>query len=191
MARRHESDVEALVPVGTQTLDQVDAKMWKTENPLQCSTKLYHTPALIMKKKLATRHLANGLAMAMSLAMAAGLVYLTVLISSNSFGDDSRVKRSLLDSTNEFLFKKDRHRVHWTKPSSMPDLSSSSLPNPSRFDKKSPLEYIFISVKTSSKFHLTRLQVIINTWFNLAPNQVRILEKYVNVRKTLRAFWLK
>ena len=43
-----------------------------------------------MKKKLATRHLAHGLAMAMSLAMAAGLVYLTVLISSNSFGDDSR-----------------------------------------------------------------------------------------------------
>ena len=125
-----------------------------------------------MKKKLATRHLAHGLAMAMSLAMAAGLVYLTVLISSNSFGDDSRVKRSLLESTNEFLFKKDRHRVHWTRTPSA-ELSSTALPNPSRFDKKSPLEYVFISVKTSSKFHLTRLQVIIDTWFNLAPDQVR------------------
>ena len=134
-----------------------------------------------MKKKLATRHLANGLAMAVSLAMAAGLVYLTVIISSNSFGDDSRVKRSLLETTHEFLFKKDRHKIHWTKTDQESGSSSSSssteLPNPSRFDKKSPLEYIFISVKTSSKFHLTRLQVIIDTWFNLAPNQVKKLVK--------------
>ena len=134
-----------------------------------------------MKKKLATRHLANGLAMAVSLAMAAGLVYLTVIISSNSFGDDSRVKRSLLESTHEFLFKKDRHKIHWTKTDQESQSSSPSteLPNPSRFDKKSPLEYIFISVKTSSKFHLTRLQVIIDTWFNLAPNQVKNLLKYL------------
>ena len=49
---------------------------------------------------------------------------------------------------------------------------NGNLPNPSRFDKKSPLEYIFISVKTATKFHLNRLQVIIDTWFNLAPDQV-------------------
>ena len=128
---------------------------------------------------MAARHLANGLAMALLLALCAGLVYVTVLISSESFGDDQRVKRSLL-ADNEYLFKNGLlHRVHWTKttPSSLNSATSEesengNLPNPSRFDKKSPLEYIFISVKTATKFHLNRLQVIIDTWFNLAPDQV-------------------
>ena len=128
---------------------------------------------------MAARHLANGLAMALLLALCAGLVYVTVLISSESFGDDQRVKRSLL-ADNEYLFKNGLlHRVHWTKttPSTLNSATSEesvngNLPNPSRFDKKSPLEYIFISVKTATKFHLNRLQVIIDTWFNLAPDQV-------------------
>ncbi len=130
-------------------------------------------------KKLAARHLANGFAMAFLLALCAGLVYLTVLISSETFGDDSRVKRSLLGD-NEYLFKNGLHRVHWSKTltSSAPkaaelQMGTRNLPDPSRFDKKSPLEYIFISVKTATKFHLNRLQVIIDTWFNLAPDQVR------------------
>ena len=131
-----------------------------------------------MKKKLAARHLANGFAMALLLALSAGLVYLTVLISSDGFGDDSRVKRSLL-ANNEYLFKNGLNRVHWTKkmdsnsvPGSVAS-SESELLSPSRFDKKSALEYVFISVKTATKFHLNRLQVIIDTWYNLAPDQVR------------------
>ena len=98
------------------------------------------------------------------------------LLHSETFGDDQRVKRSLLHD-NEYLFKNGLlHRVHWMKTTPSTVVSSSdpdSLPNPSRFDKKSPLEYIFISVKTATKFHLNRLQVIIDTWFNLAPDQVR------------------
>ena len=123
---------------------------------------------------MALKHVANGLAMAFLLAMCAGLVYLTVLISDETFGDDSRVKRSLL-ADNEYLYKNGLlHRVHWSKkPKST--YSTTDYPNPSRFDKKSPLEYIFISVKTATKFHMTRLQVIIDTWFNLAPDQVRKL----------------
>lgn len=123
-------------------------------------------------KKMASKHIANGVAMAFLLALSAGLVYVTVLISSNTFADDSRVKRSSA-TDNDFLFK---NRVHWTKT-----LTTSSTPqnndllNPSRFDKKSPLEYIFISVKTATKFHMNRLQVIIDTWYNLAPDQVRFL----------------
>ena len=132
-----------------------------------------------MKKKMATRHLANGLAMALLLALCAGLVYVTVLISSETFGDDQRVKRSLL-SDNEYLFKNGLlHRVHWTKTTPATSTSGNvGLPNPSRFDKKSPLEYIFISVKTATKFHLNRLQVIIDTWFNLAPDQVSFFRIY-------------
>lgn len=132
-------------------------------------------------KKMASKHLANGVAMAFLLALSAGLVYLTVLISSNTFADDSRVKRSSA-TDNEFLFK---NRVHWTKSSKQPSLnneaesSADDLLNPSRFDKKSPLEYIFISVKTATKFHMNRLQVIIDTWYNLAPDQVRLSSVWV------------
>lgn len=126
----------------------------------------------------------NGLGMAFLLAMCAGLVYLTVLISDETFGDDSRVKRSLL-AENEYLFKNGLlHRVHWTKlkgdSASVQSSSTTDLPNPSRFDKKSPLEYIFISVKTATQFHMTRLQVIIDTWFNLAPDQVSLSIFYLS-----------
>lgn len=126
-------------------------------------------------KKVTIRHYANGLGLALLLALSAGLIYITVVISSETFGDDSRVKRSLLGD-NEYLFKKSfLHRVHWTKTTSEPPkvLEEGAVPNPSRFDKKSPLEYIFISVKTATKFHMSRLQVIIDTWFKSAPDQVR------------------
>ena len=138
-----------------------------------------------MKKKMAARHFLNGLALSLLLALGASLVYLTVLISSESFSDDSRVKRSLLGD-HEYLFKNSLHRVHWSKKqisstvqsgsnsnnNIMKSKSQSELPNPHRFDKKSDLEYIFISVKTATKFHLERLQVILDTWFKLAPEQV-------------------
>jgi hypothetical protein len=121
-----------------------------------------------MKKKMASRHLVNGLGMALFLALFAGLVYVTVLFSSD--GDDSRVKRSLL-ADNEYLFKNGVHKVHWAKKQT--DTTTPGLPNPGRYDKKSPLDYIFISVKTATKFHMERLQVIIDTWFKLAPDQVK------------------
>jgi fringe protein len=38
--------------------------------------------------------------------------------------------------------------------------------------KQVELEDIFISVKTTSKFHGTRLPVILDTWYNLAPQQI-------------------
>ena len=132
-----------------------------------------------MKKKMAARHFLNGLALSLLLALGASLVYLTVLLSSESFSDDSRVKRSLLGD-HEYLFKNSLHRVHWSKKQISSTVESSvksksqseELPNPHRFDKKSDLEYIFISVKTATKFHLERLQVILDTWFKLAPEQV-------------------
>ena len=143
---------------------------WTSKCPIQSK---------IMKKKMALRQLANAFAMALLLALCASLVYLTVHISSETFDDESRVKRSLLGD-NEYMFKNSLHKVHWVKTAttttaSGPAKSSSSstlLPNPSRFDRKSDLDYIFISVKTATKFHLERLQVIIDTWFNLAPDQV-------------------
>ena len=140
-----------------------------------------------MKKKMAARHFLNGLALTLLLALGASLVYLTVLLSSDSFSDDSRVKRSLLGD-HEFLFKNSLHKVHWSKKqisnsnnnnnnnnnNVVKSKSQSELPNPHRFDKKSDLDHIFISVKTATKFHLERLQVILDTWFKLAPEQVSI-----------------
>lgn len=38
---------------------------------------------------------------------------------------------------------------------------------------RTTLRDIFISVKTTRKFHRNRLEVILNTWFRMAPNQVR------------------
>ena len=127
-----------------------------------------------MKRKMAARHILNGLGMTLLLALGASLVYVTVLLSSETLDDTSREKRSLLGD-NEYLFKNSLHRIHWAKTISATAKSSNAkgeLPNPQRFDKKSDLEYIFISVKTATKFHLERLQVILDTWFKLAPEQV-------------------
>ena len=35
---------------------------------------------------------------------------------------------------------------------------------------------IFIAVRTTEKFHQNRLQVILNTWYNLAPEKVRLVK---------------
>ncbi len=141
-----------------------------------------------MKVNSSARHLANGLAMALVMALLTGLLYVSVLYGVGEFEDDSRVKRSLL-ADNEYLFKNGVHKVHWSKSkksayatssdnsnanSKAEAAASNSLPSPSRYDKKTPLEYIFISVKTATKFHLERLQVLIDTWFTLAPDQVRM-----------------
>jgi len=40
------------------------------------------------------------------------------------------------------------------------------------------LDDVFISVKTSKKFHSSRLKVILDTWFNLAPQKVKNFVKY-------------
>lgn len=39
-------------------------------------------------------------------------------------------------------------------------------------ESKSTSESVFISVKTSGKFHLTRLDLIIKTWYLLDPDQI-------------------
>ena len=57
------------------------------------------------------------------------------------------------------------HQVNWS-----PDLKVRAQ---RRSQDVSSLNDVFISVKTSKKFHQTRLKVILDTWFNLAPNKVR------------------
>ena len=45
-----------------------------------------------------------------------------------------------------------------------------------KLKKSVGLDDVFISVKTSKKFHSTRLKIILETWFNLAPNKVTLFD---------------
>lgn len=55
-------------------------------------------------------------------------------------------------------------------PSALNDLTKAA----ERRTLRTSLEDIFLSVKTTRIFHPTRLEVILNTWFRLAKNQVRL-----------------
>ena len=97
----------------------------------------------------------------LGLASFASLVY-GVLRLQKSFAatdDDFRSKRSasVLKNNEATLFRPAMHKI--------------SLKN--SVDLKTVgLDDVFISVKTSKKFHSTRLKIILDTWFNLAPNKV-------------------
>ena len=85
--------------------------------------------------------------------------------SSDLISNDERTKRSALenlDSESDFVFRRAVHKVSWSS-----NLQSHRQP------KQFGLEDVFVSVKTSEKFHSTRLKVILDTWYNLAPKQVR------------------
>ena len=81
---------------------------------------------------------------------------------------DERTKRSALEnnfnSESDFVFRRALHKVSWT---SNRKLQSHRQP------KQFGLDDVFVSVKTSEKFHSTRLKVILDTWYNLASKQVR------------------
>lgn len=90
------------------------------------------------------------------LASLVSLVYGVVRLqkSYSSTDDDLRSKRSasVLKNNQESLFRPALHKVNSRKFAGLDD--------------------VFISVKTSKKFHSTRLKIILETWFNLAPNKV-------------------
>ena len=78
----------------------------------------------------------------------------------NSFtaaDDDLRNKRStaIVNNVESLLF---RPALHKASPAPHPSLS---------------LDDVFVSVKTSQKFHQKRLKVILDTWFNIAPHKVK------------------
>ena len=87
--------------------------------------------------------------------------------------------RRAAPGSNEFYFRDRLHKVHWTKPIKntgakkkyVPTKNSNKLQSDTK--DKELLEDIFISVKTSSKFHESRLGVILKTWFKLAEKQVQ------------------
>ena len=51
---------------------------------------------------------------------------------------------------------------------------SNKLPRHREIGNHARNDDIFISVRTTEKFHQSRLQVILNTWYNLAPEKVRL-----------------
>ena len=93
-----------------------------------------------------------------------GLIYgIAAFYKSSSNIDDLRTKRSLENS--DYVMRRALHQVNWS-----PDLKVRAQ---RRSQDVLSLNDVFISVKTSKKFHQTRLKVILDTWFNLAPNKVR------------------
>lgn len=95
------------------------------------------------------------------------------IIRASSSQGDARTKRSattIKEHQDSFLFRRALHKVSWTSTAKLdPDW------RPSEFADVTVADDIFISVKTSEKFHETRLKVILDTWFQLAPNKVKKL----------------
>ncbi len=81
-------------------------------------------------------------------------------------------------SGDEFVYMNQLHRVLWTK-----QLAPSSQKKFQRLPEDL-LDDVFIAVKTSAKFHRTRLDVILKTWFKLAEKQVRA--PWSGKRETIR-----
>lgn len=69
-----------------------------------------------------------------------------------------------IDSKNSFVFHEKLHKIYWTRR------RRAVISNKLKYD--SALDQIFISIKTSSKFHKSRLDVILKTWFKLAKSHV-------------------
>ena len=93
---------------------------------------------------------------------------------SSSLDSDFRTKRSALplrdQADSEFVFRRALHKVSWSSNSKVKSQSNEDIKNE---QKDLSFKDVFVSVKTSKKFHQTRLKVILDTWFNLAPKQVR------------------
>ncbi len=99
------------------------------------------------------------------------------IVRSSSSNSETRTKRSTLKVPQDtFLFRRALHKVSWTSTARLdPDW------RPSEFDDVTIADDIFISVKTSKKFHESRLKVILDTWFHLAPNKVILLSKSIKI----------
>jgi hypothetical protein len=92
---------------------------------------------------------------------------------SSALDSDFRTKRSAFSDQvdNEFVFRRALHKVSWSSSNSR--VKSHSIEDFKEQAKVISFKDVFVSVKTSKKFHQTRLKVILDTWFNLAPKQVR------------------
>ena len=65
----------------------------------------------------------------------------------------------------------DRVTFENTEPS---DISVRSETTTDNSEPRLTIEDVFLSVKTTKKFHRSRLDVILQTWFKLARDQVRV-----------------
>ena len=84
-------------------------------------------------------------------------------LSREETSSSERTKRS---ENSSFKFRNKVHKVSWSLA------RNANLIQPSAF--KNPVEDIFISVKTTQKFHESRLDLILRTWYNTAKNNVSI-----------------
>jgi hypothetical protein len=102
-------------------------------------------------------YLAASAAALTLLAMALMAVGLLVLLFASSSPSVEKDGGQFVNYHNSRV----QNVVHWTRPRQQQQATST-------------LDNIFISVKTSEKFHRTRLEMVLKTWFRLAEKQVGI-----------------
>ena len=140
-------------------------------------------------KKIPTKQFLIALSIVVVLAViGAATVYYRYhdLSSSSRNNNNIRTRREVAE--NEFFYNNRLHRVHWSKPVAK---QKQKQKRSAASDKKDELlKDIFISVKTSSKFHKSRLDVILRTWFKLAEKQVRIGDQNWHTNNYAVCLWV-
>ncbi len=120
-----------------------------------------------MRKQRPSSIAASALASAtLAVFVLASVLSLSVLVY-RSGGEEDQNDRNRRSSNlrDEYLYRNRIHRVLWAKRPS----EKSAYLTP---DESSALSDTFIAVKTTGRFHRSRLGVVLKTWFNLAKEQV-------------------
>ena len=120
-----------------------------------------------MRKQRPSSLAASALASAaLAVFVLASVLSLSVLVY-RSGGEEDQNDRNRRSSNlrDEYLYRNRIHRVLWAKRPS----EKSAYLTP---EESSALSDTFIAVKTTGRFHRSRLGVVLKTWFNLAKEQV-------------------
>ena len=109
--------------------------------------------------------------------------------SGQLFGFQERAPRSIEDSKVEAQKNRDAlsaNNDNSVNGSDKPSLISDDKREIHKFNTS--LSDLFISVKTTKKFHSTRLDIILKTWFNLAEDQVLSLFPLIQLFRSILFF---
>ena len=105
-----------------------------------------------------------------------------------AYGFQERAPRSIEDTKSDGMKTIDSLSANSNDNNLVDSLPSNDNQRDRYKTIDTSLSDIFISVKTTKKFHSTRLDIILKTWFNLAKEQVFIsqstLESFANNRSS-------
>ena len=126
-------------------------------------------------KKIQTKQFLVALSIVVLLAVVGAVIFASFKYDLKFSVGQKRSRRNAVQQ-NEFVFNNKLHKVHWSKSPFQKKILKRSV-------REDLLDDIFISVKTSGKFHESRLDPILKTWFKLAEKQVEIHAKISQINK--------